>query len=284
MNDAADALRTIAAWPAVDEALTEAREACTRLRWHEGLRRRAPEAAAESRVRGARASAEMDGARSDDAVVRGLLIGAVEWPERPDPTLTVLRGAMQATAEAEHIGRLVTSSPRQALARLHTAAAEPLLGATPDLLGRPRRGEGCPEFSDLGEPLAHVDERLAGVASLLSCAGTPGIPVVLVAALAHAEIAVVRPFVRGNGLVARALERALIHAGGVDPTGVSVPEAGHLRRVGTPYLGALAAYADGSREGIELWVRHVAGAVRDGAAEGERIATEVRAGRLDAGA
>lgn len=289
MSAAADALSTITAWPAVEEALAEAREACTRLRWHEGLRRRAPEAAAESRVRGARATAEVDGARSDDAVVRDLLTGATAWPDHPDPTLVVLRGAMQVTAEAEHVGRLVARAPRQALARLHTAAAEPLLagsvsgGAPHDELGRPRQDAGCAEFADLGAPPADPSSRLAGIVTLMEQSAVPGVPVVLVAALVHAEIAVVRPFARGNGLVARAMERALIHAGGVDPTGVSVPETGHLRRAGAPYLGALSAYAEGGRQGIELWVRHVTSAVADGAAEGERIAAAVRAGRLDAG-
>ena len=277
-----DSLHTIAAWPAVAEALQEASEACTRLRWHEGLRRRAPEAAGESRVRGARCSAEMDGARSQDAVVRSLLIGATPWPSEPDPTLEVLRGAIQATVEAERVGRVVANAPRQALARLHTAAAEPLLhGEDRGFVGRPREGRGCREMAELGDPPAEVTGRLTGVVDLLDCVGTPGVPVVLVAALAHAEIALVRPFLRGNGLVARALERSLVHGAGVDPTGVSVPEAGHLRRGATPYAGSLTAYARGSREGVELWVRHVAGAVVDGAAEGERIADAVRAGRLD---
>lgn len=283
MSDAADALATIAAWQEVETALNVAREACTQLRWHEGLRRRAPEAAAESRVRGARASAEVDGARSEDAVVRSLIIGATAWPEPLDPTLAVIRGAVQATAEAEHVGRILTTSPRQALARLHTAAAEPLVAAGDrDQLGRPR-GDGvpCAEFADLGEAPRSVGARLTGVVDLLEQAGRPGVPVLLVAALVHAEIAVVRPFVRGNGLVARAVERALVHAGGVDPTGVSVPESGHLRRSGAPYLGALSAYSGGTREGIELWIKHVTAAVVDGATEGERIATAVRAGRLD---
>jgi hypothetical protein len=65
------------------------------------------------------------------------------------------------------------------------------------------------------------------VAELIGLAGE--VPVVLAAALVHAELAVVRPFVRGNGLVARAAERALVAAAGLDPTGVAVPEAGVAR-------------------------------------------------------
>ena len=50
------ALEALAALPGVTDGMDRAREACTALRWHEGLRRRIPEAAAESRVRGAAAS------------------------------------------------------------------------------------------------------------------------------------------------------------------------------------------------------------------------------------
>ena len=166
--------RAATTFTAVAEALQEASEACTRLRWHEGLRRRAPEAAGESRVRGARCSAEMDGARSDDAVVRSFVIGATPWPQNPDPTIAVVRGAVQATAEAEHVGRIVSTAPRQALARLHTAAAEPLLhGEERELLGRPRAGvvgggaEVGVEMADLGDPPAEVTSRVQGVVDLL---------------------------------------------------------------------------------------------------------------------
>ena len=60
MTTLAESIATISSWPEVAEAMDEAREACTQLRWHQALRRRIPEAAAESRVRGAAASAELD--------------------------------------------------------------------------------------------------------------------------------------------------------------------------------------------------------------------------------
>src|SRR5665647_3338967 len=70
--------------------------------WHQALRRRIPAAAAESRVRGARASAALDGAEVDVAVVRDLMRGAVVWSQNPDPIEAVLKGAVQATVETEH--------------------------------------------------------------------------------------------------------------------------------------------------------------------------------------
>jgi hypothetical protein len=136
------------------------------------------------------------------------------------------------------------------------------------------------EFSDLGPSPdeAIVRERLSGILELLLCAKDS--PAVVVAALVHAEIATVRPFVRGNGLVARAMERAIIQVSGLDPTGVAVVELGHGADGGAAYLGALAAYGTGSAQGVALWLRHCAGAIVAGAGEGGRIADAVLVGRL----
>ncbi len=279
MSTIRDSLVKLSALPGVPEATEAARQSCTKLRWHQVLRRRIPAAAAESRVRGARASAALDGAEMDVDVVRDLMRGATAWPERPDPVEDMLRGAVQATAETEHIRALVVTAPSQALARIHVAAAGHLLPEWQ--VGRPRQvGEISREFSDLGPSPDEivVRQRLSGIAELLLAANDA--PAVVVAALVHAEIATVRPFVRGNGLVARAMERAVIQASGLDPTGVAVAEVGHVAGGGVAYLGALAAYSSGSPEGVALWITHCAQAIVDGAQEGGRIADAVLAGRL----
>ena len=279
MSTIADSLVQLSALPGVPEATDAAREACTQLRWHQALRRRIPSAAAESRVRGARASAALDGAEMDVAVVRDLMRGAVAWSQNPDPIEAVLKGAVQATAETEHILAMVIAAPSQALARVHLAAAGHLLPEAQ--VGRPRRaGEISREFSDLG-PVPDEDvvrQRLSGIVELLLCAKDA--PAVVVAALVHAEIATVRPFVRGNGLVARAIERAVIQASGLDPTGVAVTEIGHGASGVAAYVGALAAYGSGSPQGVGLWITHCAKAIVAGAQEGGRIADAVLVGRL----
>jgi hypothetical protein len=275
----AESLTAVAALPGVSEATAAARDACTTLRWHEALRRRIPQAAAESRVRGARASAALDGAQVSVDLVRDLMRGATAWPQQPDPLEQVLRGVVQATAETEHLRSLVVTAPAQALARLHTAAAAELL--PPEQVGRPRRtGEQARELADLGPAPegAEVAQRLAGMVRLVLAARDA--PALVVAALVHAEVAVLRPFVRGNAVVARAMERLVIQASGLDPTGVAVPEVGHGRESGAAYLGALAAYAGGTPRGVALWLTHCGEAVVAGAQEGERIADAVRAGRL----
>jgi len=275
----AESLVQLAALPGVPEANEAAREACTTLRWHQALRRRIPEAAAESRVRGARASAALDGAEMDVDVVRDLMRGATAWPERLGPLEAVLKGAVQATAETEHILAMVVTAPSQALARVHVAAAGHLLPASQ--VGRPRQaGEISQEFSDLGPAPDEegVTARLSGIVQLLLAAKDA--PALVVAALVHGELATVRPFVRGNGLVARAMERAVIQASGLDPTGVAVTELGHGAGGAAAYLGALAAYGSGSPQGVALWITHCAQAVVAGAQEGGRIADAVLVGRL----
>jgi Fic family protein len=272
-------LSAVAALPGVSGQIEAAREACTRLRWHQALRRRTPEAAAESRVRGAHASAALDGASTSVEIVRDVMRGAATWPEPLGPMEQVVRGAVQASAETEHVASIVGAAPLQAMARLHVAAAAGLVEQ--GQLGRPRRaGEGCAELVDLGPApdAAVVAERLAGLAAVL-LAGDRA-PAVVVAAIAHAEIADLRPFPRGNGLVARALERAVVKSTGLDPTGVAVPEAGHRTAGEAAYLGALAAYRTGTPEGLALWVSHCCQAIIAGAAEGTRIADAVMAGRL----
>ena len=276
---AVDAVARLAELPGIPEQVEAAREACTALRWHGALRRRIPEAAAESRVRGAAASGELEGASIPVDVVRDIVRGASTWSPHPDPVELTMRGVVAATAETEHVAPVLLTAPLQALARLHTAAASGLLGA--GALGRPRQpGEESGELADLGPAPdgAEVAARLRGVVEVLLA--TPRLPVVVAAAVVHAELATVRPFVRGNAVVARALDRALVRVGGLDPTGVAVTEHGHGAGGGAAYLGALAAYGRGDVVGVGLWISHCCTAVRAAADEGSRIADAVLAGRL----
>ncbi len=179
------------------------------------------------------------------------------------PDCSRSRAPVAATAESERIVSLVRTAPLQALARLHVAAASPVVSG--DALGRPRIGdEGCSELVDLGPapPPTVVAARLASLSDVIvAAAGSNRVPAAVVAALVHAEITTVRPFVHGNGLVARAMERALVQALGLDPTGVAVPEAGHVSNGGpatsarsrhTPKEGPPASGC-GSRRRARRW-------------------------------
>jgi hypothetical protein len=269
----ATALDRLAALPEVGDAVAAARDACTDLRGHPALRRRAAEARAEATIRAARCSAALDGARFPVDLVRDVARGAATLPD--DAAGRTAMGAVRALSEAAHLEPMLARAPAQALARLHVAAAAGLV--PDDALGRPRRpGEGADGQGGVPAGPA-LTARLAGLADVLEAPSSS--PALVVAAVAHAEVAVARPFVAANGVVARALARAVVVARGLDPMGVVVFEAAHLA-AGPGYGSALAAYASGTPEGVAHWLVHCAGAVVEGAGEGRAICDDVLAGRL----
>lgn len=278
-SPAVAALARIADWPELEEPIARVRDALTSLRWHQALRRRIPECSAESRVRGAQASGELEGARLPVDLVRELMAGVRPWPQQVDPVESVMRGVVAATAASEEVRGHVLVAPAQALARLHAAAVGERVD--PSSVGRPRAaGEACEELVDVG-PLPGAGE-VSGRLDLLGevIRGHAAIPGVVLAAVAHAEVATVRPFTHGNGVVARALERSLVQATGLDPTGVAITELGHFRQGMPAYVGALTAYATGSRDGVRLWLEHSCDALVTAAAEGRAVADAVLVGRL----
>lgn len=277
------ALDRIVALPGVPDAVDRAREACTRLRWHPALRRRAAEARAEASVRAVHSSAALAGARLPLDLVRDVATGAACFP--PDAAGRTALGVLRAHAEAEALSRGWERAPLQALARLHLVAAA---GLVPDAaLGRPRAlgetpGDGADLLTPSGQPLpvplaVEIPGRLAALADLL---GAPAsVPALVVAGLVQAEIATLRPFIAANGVVARALCRAVVAGRGLDPTGVTLWETG-LLAAGPRYPLALAAYGEGSPDAVSGWLGLFANAVVEGAAEGSRLADAVVAGRL----
>ena len=278
-----DVLLALASLPGVGDAVASAREACERLRWHPAMRRRTAEVRAEAVVRAARCSAALDGARLAVELVRDASRGARSLPD--DGAGRLVRGAVRALAEAEHLtaagGRPLTSAPWQALARLHVAAAAGLLDD--DAVGRPRLagervldGPGPAGASEAPGP-PELTARLEALSDLLS--RPTRAPVLVVAAVAQGEVLALRPFVAGNGVVARALARALVVGRGLDPTGAVVPEASQLSDPGA-LATALSGYATATPEGVAAWIAYCARTIVEGAGEGGVVADAVVAGRL----
>jgi hypothetical protein len=227
----------IAAWASLEgvpSALAAARDAVDVLLRDRGLRRTTADLTTESLLRGAAASAELEGSTSQLADLRA---------GRADD---VALSAARLNAELLSLVPVVKRAPLQAFARLHTLAATGRVRA--EDVGRPR-----------GEVGIAAGLRQLSTALLAS----DGLPALAVAGVAHAEVMTLAPFATGNGLVARALERLLIVSRGVDPASVVVPEEGHLR-LEPSYRAALAAYADGSPAGRRTWLMHVAAAVTRG--------------------
>lgn len=233
-----DPFAGVAVLSGVGGAAAHARDAIDALLRHPAVRRSAGHVAAESAIRGARASAELAGAATADLA---------------DP---VLQGALRATGEVPAVAAAWRQSPGQALARLHVLAGKDL--ADDEALGRPRPGVDHARF-----------EQLLRLAVTRTEA-----PAVLVAALVHAELLAVRPFGVADGVTARAAERTVLVALGVDTLAVGVPEAGH-RALARAYEPLLDAYQTGSPDGVAAWVRHCCDAYARGAEEGLAICREL---------
>lgn len=257
MPAAEDPLAHVADLPGVAAAVNRARLAVDDLRGHRVLRRFAERVAAESALRGASASAALEGVDlSLDAVRRTVSAGG-RLPVDGEP---VVQGALRVAAEIGALQATWGRAPLQVLARLHTLAAADLV-ADRDSLGRPA-------------PAAAV--RLAAVGQVLTV--PPTAPALVVAAVVHGEVATMGAFPQAAGIVARAASRLTLVSRGLDPTGVSVPEVGHAELGREVYIEALRGYAGGGPDGIASWVVHCAEAVVLGAREGVAVCESIRRG------
>lgn len=217
----------------VPSAYSAARDGIDALLRDRGLRRTTPEQTAESLLVGAHASAVLEGSASSLAEVR-----AGEADETAQASVRVSTGLLGLVP-------VIGTSPLQAFARLHALA-----------------GKGSVEDDALGRPVSpEAADRVGALASTLL--GT-SVPALLVAAVVHAELVTVAPFPSHNGIVARAAERLVMVARGVDPASVVVPEAGHLA-LRREYESNLRGYRDGGRAGLHSWLLYAAEAVSAGA-------------------
>jgi len=229
-----DPLARLAALEGVASAAAATRDGIDAMLRDRGLRRTTPDLTAESLLRGAHASAVLEGSDSPLDVVR---------VDGGDPTA---QAALRVSTELLGLVPVLARTPLQAVARIHTLASK---GVVDDVdLGRPRDAVAAARLHDLGGTLSRPTTA----------------PALVVAAVAHAELATVAPFVSHNGIVARAVERLLLVARGVDPTSLTVPEAGHLA-LRREYESNLRGYAQGGAAGVHGWLLYALEAYAAGA-------------------
>ncbi|KRF16555.1 oxidoreductase [Nocardioides sp. Soil797] len=189
-----------------------------------GLRKTPPELTTESVLRGACASGVLEGSRSSAEEIRS---------GTGDETA---QAAIRVSAEMLSLVPVLRTAPLQAFARLHALAAKGIL--RDEELGRPRDGESAERLRTLSRRLLTPTKA----------------PAMLVAAIVHADLATGTPFASHNGLVARAAERLVLVARGVDELSLLVPEAAHLR-LRAEYESNLRAYAQASgTNGVHAWL------------------------------
>lgn len=230
----ADPLAWLSSLEGVPSAYAAIRDGIDVMLRDRGLRRTSPETTGESLLRGAHASAVLEGSGSSLAEVR-----AGEGDE-------IARDAVRLSSEMLGLAPTLTTAPLQALARLHALAAGGALPA--EMLGRPRDADSA--------------QRLRTVAELLTASTST--PALVQAAIVHAEIATAAPFSSHNGIVARAAERLVLVATGLDSKSLVVPEAGHLA-LRPQYESNLVGYRDGGQKGKHAWLLYAAEAYAAGA-------------------
>lgn len=229
-----DPLARLVSLEGVPSAFAAARDGIDVMLRDRGLRRTSPETTAESLLRGAHASAVLEGSTATLAEVRAGTGDAV--------AADAVRVSAALLAEVPTLRR----SPLQALARVHALAGATSLPE--DRLGRPRDAASA--------------ERLQELAAILT-APTQA-PALVVAAVLHAELATAAPFASHNGMVARAAERLVLVSRAVDEKSLVVPEAGHLA-LRAAYESNLRGYAEGGRAGVHAWLLYAAEAYAAGA-------------------
>ncbi len=173
-------MATLAGLEGVPSAYAATRDGIDVLLRDRGLRKTPPAFTSESLLRGAAASAALEGSGSSPEQIR-----AGEGDE-------TAAAAVRLSAEALSLVPTLRQAPLQAFARLHAIAAKGVLGMQE--LGRPRDADSA--------------ERLRVLATRIS--QQTSAPAMVVAALVHAEIATAAPFASHNGLVARAAERLVL--------------------------------------------------------------------------
>ncbi|MBB4934691.1 hypothetical protein F4561_005511 [Lipingzhangella halophila] len=252
-SESVDPLQRIAELPGIAEAVRETRAIVDSLLGHRILRRRSSDVSMEAALRGARASAILEGAA--DAPLEQVRAGEHDEPR--------VKGALRVSGEMGTLVETWPKAPRQVLARLHTLAAA---DAVPSAgLGRPRTDDdhaADPMGVGPAPDPARMSIRLDALTDLLTTRTSA--PALVVAAIVHGELMALRPFGWGDGVVARAAERLTLVERGLDPKALVPSELGYLE-LRERYTPALRQYLTGTPEGVAEWVVLCCDAVAEGA-------------------
>jgi hypothetical protein len=227
-----DPLQHLVANEQVAKATSAALKAVDELNWNRSVRNN-PELIPLSRRVSSYASAALEGA-------------AMPADPRQDPEDSPMgqlsQAALAITAEADFQLATFQKTPLQTWARLHSFVENS------ENRGRPRTTNEVVDPLHIGQPL---DESKASA--------------VLVAAIAHAEIATIAPFNRGSQLIARATTRIILQSRGVDQLKLVMPEYGFYKIGRNAYAKALISYQTGTLNGVADWIELHSQAIHIGA-------------------
>lgn len=206
--------------------------------------------------------------------IAGFATAALDGAQMPkDPTMepevspmgSLSDQGLLVTAEADLQRLAFRTEPLKVLARLHTFVS------TDDDRGRPRTTNDVNDPLRLGNVPPHevLQERMSQLVDLVIESKASSI---LVAAIAHAELATLRPFTQGSYLIARASTRLILAARDVDNDGLVMSEYGAFLLGRPAYVKALTGYISGTREGVSAWVTWQGEAIRRGTEMAKELA------------
>ena len=206
--------------------------------------------------------------------IAGFATAALDGAQMPkDPTMepevspmgSLSDQGLLVTAEADLQRLAFRTEPLKVLARLHTFVS------TDDDRGRPRTTNDVNDPLRLGSVPPHevLQERMSQLVDLVIESKASSI---LVAAIAHAELATLRPFTQGSYLVARASARLILADRDVDNDGLVMTEYGAFLLGRPAYVKALTGYISGTREGVSAWVTWQGEAIRRGVEMAKELA------------
>ncbi len=198
--------------------------------------------------------------------IAGFATAALDGAQMPkDPTMepevspmgSLSDQGLLVTAEADLQTLAFKTEPLKVLARLHT-----FVSSDGDR-GQPRTSNDIDDPLRIGNVPAHqvLQERLTQLVDLIINSKAPAI---LIAAIAHAELATLRPFKQGSYLVARASTRLILASREVDPDGLVMSEYGAFLLGRPAYVKALISYQTGTAVGVAAWIQWQGEAIRKG--------------------
>jgi hypothetical protein len=245
-----DYLQQLAQVPAIAEVCNASRKQIDDVQWNRELRKQDDSFTTYIRRMSGYATAALDGAVMADDPMR-----------EPDASAMgdVANQGLAITAAADLEAATFMHSPMQVWARLHSIIDQS------QERGRPRTSEESQDPLHLGPaiPADVMHERLTQLAQTITVSQAPA---VLVSAITHAELAILRPFTHGSYLVARASVRMILAGKHVDEKTWSSPEFGMYSLGRARYVTALRAYSSGTIEGITELVRWHSSAIEAGIA------------------
>ena len=232
-----DPLSNLLKIESINNSITLALKSIDELNWNRSVRNNKDLIPLARRISGY-ASASLEGANMP-----------TDPRQEPDesPMGKLSNAALGITAEVDFQLATFLKTPLQTWARLHSFVEDG------ELRGRPRTNNEVVDPLHLGSPLPHelIESRMNNLVELIT---TSSAPALLVAAIAHAELATIAPFNKGSQLIARATTRIILQSRNVDQLKLVMPEYGFYKLGRNSYAKALIAYQAGSIEGVSKWV------------------------------